>query len=228
MTLSEHRLPDDPTRVCLFIENRLVRETLVRLFRKRSDLCVVGQGCSLEAIDVIDSQCDILVLDDLQMLSPLAARLHDGKEANGTAGIVLIGMEEDEEQFLLAVRSGVSGYLLNDASANDVVTAVRAAARGEAVCPPRLCLALFRALARLARETPVEIRQGSLSGLTIRQQQLISLVAKGLTNKEIALRLNLSQFTIKNHIHRIMRQMEAVNRHEAVEAARASGYPLIV
>jgi len=226
--LSEHRLPDDPTRGCLFIENRLVRETLVRLFRKRSDLCVVGQGCSLEAIDVIDSQCDILVLDDLQMLSPLAARLHDGKEANGTAGIVLIGMEEDEEQFLLAVRSGVSGYLLNDASANDVVTAVRAAARGEAVCPPRLCLALFRALARLARETPVEIRQGSLSGLTIRQQQLISLVAKGLTNKEIALRLNLSQFTIKNHIHRIMRQMEAVNRHEAVEAARASGYPLIV
>lgn len=226
--MSEHRLPDDPTRVCLFIENRLVRETLVRLFRKRSDLCVVGQGCSLEAIDVIDSQCDILVLDDLQMLSPLAARLHDGKEANGTAGIVLIGMEEDEEQFLLAVRSGVSGYLLNDASANDVVTAVRAAARGEAVCPPRLCLALFRALARLARETPVEIRQGSLSGLTIRQQQLISLVAKGLTNKEIALRLNLSQFTIKNHIHRIMRQMEAVNRHEAVEAARASGYPLIV
>src|SRR5208337_2502665 len=215
-------------RVFLLIENRLVRETLVRLFRKRSDLCVVGQGCSAEAIDVIDSQCDILVLDDLQMLSALGARLHDGQEANGTAGIVLIGMEEDEEQFLLAVRSGVSGYLLNDASANDVVTAVRAAARGEAVCPPRLCLALFRTMARLARETPVQIKKRPLPGLTIRQQQLVCLVAQGLTNKEIASRLNLSEFTIKNHIHRIMKQVEAGNRYEVVEAARASGYTLTV
>lgn len=226
--MSGNRLPDDPTRVFLLIENRLVRETLVRLFRKRSDLCVVGQGCSTEAIDVLDSQCDILVLDDLQMLLPLGVRLLDGQEANGTVGVVLIGMEEDEKQFLLAVRSGVSGYLLNDASASDVVTAVRAAARGEAVCPPRLCLALFRAVARLARETPVQIKRRSLPGLTIRQQQLISLVAKGLTNKEIASRLSLSEFTIKNHMHRIMKQVEAESRHEAVEAARASGYAGIV
>jgi two-component system nitrate/nitrite response regulator NarL len=227
MTVSENRLPDDSTRVFLLIENRLVRETLVRLFRKRSDLCVVGQGCSTEAIDVLDVQCDILVLDDLQMLSPLGARL-DGRKATGTTGIVLIGMEEDEGQFLLAVRSGISGYLLNDASASDVVTAVRAAARGEAVCPPRMCLALFRAVARLAREKPTRIKRRSMPGLTMRQQQLISLVANGLTNKEIASRLNLSEFTIKNHMHRIMKQVEAVSRHEAVEAARASGYALTV
>jgi two-component system nitrate/nitrite response regulator NarL len=224
----ESTLIDEPTRVFLFIENRLVREALVRLFRKRSDLCVVGQGSSTEAIDVFDTQCDILVLDDLQVLSPLGARLFDGLEAKGSVGVVLIGMEEDEEQFLLAVRSGVSGYLLNDASASDVVSAVRAAARGEAVCPPRMCLALFRTMARLAREMPVQIKKRPLPGLTIRQQQLICLVAKGLTNKEIALRLNLSEFTIKNHIHRIMKQVEAGNRYEVVEAARASGYTLTV
>jgi len=228
MPVPETTLPDDPTRVFLFIENRLVREALVRLFRKRSDLCVVGQGSSTEAIDVLDTQCDILVLDDLQVLSPLGARLFDGQEAKGSVGVVLIGMEEDEDQFLLAVRSGVSGYLLNDASASDVVTAVRAAARGEAVCPPRMCLALFRTMARLARETPVQIKKRPLPGLTIRQQQLVCLVAKGLTNKEIALRLNLSEFTIKNHIHRIMKQVEAGNRYEVVEAARASGYTLTV
>jgi DNA-binding NarL/FixJ family response regulator len=228
MRVSVNRLPDDPTRVFLLIENRLVREILVRLFRKRSDLCVVGQGCSTEATDVLGSQCDILVLDNLQTLLPLGLRLLDGQEANGTVGVVLIGMEEDEEQFLLAVRSGVTGYLLNDASASGVVTAVRAAARGEAVCPPRLCLALFRAVARLAREMPVQIKRRTPPGLTIRQQQLISLVAKGLTNKEIASRLNLSEFTIKNHMHRIMKQVEAESRHEAVEAARASGYAGIV
>ncbi len=70
------------------------------------------------------------------------------------------------------------------------------------------------------------MRKKARSGhsLTIRQQQLVSLVAKGFTNKEIASQLNLSEFTIKNHIHRIMKQVEAETRHEAVEVVRASGY----
>jgi DNA-binding NarL/FixJ family response regulator len=225
MAVLENKQSNDVTRVFFLIENRLVRETLVRLFRKRSDLCVVGQGCSLEGIDVHDFQCDILVLDDLQMLSPVGVRLHDEPEA---MGIVLIGMEEDEGQFLLAVRSGVSGYLLNDVSASDVVTAVRAVARGEAVCPPRLSRTLFHAVARFFRETPLLTKQESMPELTIHQQQIISLVAKGLTNKEIASHLNLSEFTIKNHVHRIMKQVDAVNRSEAVRTVRACGYPLIV
>jgi DNA-binding NarL/FixJ family response regulator len=228
MTESVKKLPDGPTQVFLLVENRLVRETLVRLFRKRSDLRVVGQGYSTEAIDALNSHCDIVVLDDLHMVSLLGPRLFGGQQATGAVGVVLIGMEEDETQFLKAVRSGVSGYLLNDASPSDVVAAIRALARGEAVCPPRLCLALFRSVARAVEETPTQIRQRSRHSLTIHQQQLISLVAKGLTNKEIASRMNLSEFTVKNHIHRIMKQVEAESRHEAVEAARASGYAVVV
>ena len=224
--MSESAACDEPTRVFLLIENRLVRETLVRLFRKRPDLTVVGQGCSTEAVDLFDSPCDILVLDDLQMLSPLGARHSDGRHMIATMGIVLIGMEEDEKQFLLAVRCGISAFLLNDASASDVVTAVRAAARGEAVCPPKMCLALFHVMAQQSRESAPAMKPKSLPGLTIRQQQLISLVAKGMTNKEIAFQLNLSEFTIKNHIHRIMKQVEAESRSEAVQAVRASGYPM--
>ncbi len=228
MAGSGHRLPDESTRVSFLIENRLVRQTLVRLFRKRSDMCVAGHGCADGAAEVLDSRCDILVLDDLQLLEKLGDRLNEAQAADCGIGTVLIGMEENEQQFFQAVRLGVSGYLLNDASANEVVLAVRAAARGEATCPPRLCLALFRVMARVAKETPVQVRRRPLPSLTIRQQQLISLVAKGLTNKEIASLLNLSEFTIKNHMHRIMKQVEAVSRHEAVAAARASGYTAIV
>jgi DNA-binding NarL/FixJ family response regulator len=224
MTESVKKLPAGPTQVFLLVENRLVRETLVRLFRKRPDLCVIGQGSSTEAIDVLNSQCDIVVLDNLHMVSLLGPRLLDRPQATGTVGIVLVDMQDDEEQFVTAVRSGVSGYLLSDASASDVVAAIRAVARGEAVCPPRLCLALFRFVAQVAVETPAQIKQGSMHSLTIRQQQLISLVAKGLTNKEIASQLNVSEFTIKNHIHRIMKQAEVESRYDMVKAARASGY----
>lgn len=66
----------------------------------------------------------------------------------------------------------------------------------------------------------------SLPELTIHQQQITGLVAKGLTNKEIALQLNLSQFTIRNHIHRMMKQVDAANRSEAVRTVLACGYSL--
>jgi len=225
MTQPEKKLPHEPTRVFLLVENRLVREILDRLFRKRSDLRVVGQGCATEALDaILDSQCDIVVADNLHAASLLGPHLLERLQVTGTVGVVLIDMQDDEEQFLAGVRSAVSGYVLSDAPASDVVSAVRAVARGEAVCPPRLCLALFRFVARAARERLAEIKPASVHGLTIRQQQLISLVARGLTNKEIASQLNLSEFTIKNHLHRIMRQVEAPSRHEMVRAARAFGY----
>jgi DNA-binding NarL/FixJ family response regulator len=132
-------------------------------------------------------------------------------------------MEPDEEQFMAAVRSGVTGYLLQDASASDVVAAVRAVFRGEAVCPPQLCSTLFRFVAQMARQMPLQ-NPTSRPDLTLRQQQLVTLVAKGLTNKEIASHLNLSEFTVRNHIHRILKQVDAVSRSEAVATIRAHGY----
>jgi len=223
---SVRKLSKGPTRVFLLVENRLVRETLDRLFRKRSNLRVLGQGCSTEAVDeIFDSQCDIVILDDLNTASVVGLRLLHRPQASGTVGVVLIDMQDDEKQFLTAVRSGVSGYLLSDAPANDVVAAVRAVARGEAVCPPRLCRALFRNVALSAKgEALAPPRQESIQGLTLRQQQLVALVARGLTNKEIASQLNLSEFTIKNHLHRIMRAVEVESRHEMVKAVRAFGY----
>jgi len=220
------RVPGSSIRTFLLIENRLLREALVRLFCKRADLLVVGQSDYAEAAapHMLDSQCDVLVIDSLQTAwLPANIAIEGGDHASFRA--VVIAMDSDEEQFLAAVRSGVTGYLLQDASASDVVAAVRAVFRGEAVCPPQLCATLFRFVAQMAKEMPV---QGATSrpDLTLRQQQLVSLVAKGLTNKEIASRLNLSEFTVRNHIHRILKQVDAGTRSEAVETIRAYGYQI--
>ena len=225
MKESAKKLPDDPTQVFLLVENRLVRETLVRFLQKQSDLRVVGQGCLPEALDeIFDSQCDIVVLDGLRTASLLGPHLLGRLQAPGTLGVVLIDMQDDEGQFLTAVRSGVSGYLLSNASAGDVISAVRAVARGEVVRPPRLRLALFRFVAQAATQTPDQIKQGSMDALAILQKRVISLVAKGLTNKEIASQLNVSEFTIRNHIYRIMKQLGVESRHEMVKAVRAFGH----
>jgi DNA-binding NarL/FixJ family response regulator len=77
----------------------------------------------------------------------------------------------------------------------------------------------------MAREMSLQ-HAPSKPDLTLRQQQLVALVAKGLTNKEIASHLNLSQFTVRNHIHRILKQVDAESRSEAVETIRAFGYSI--
>ena len=208
------------------MENRLLREALIRLFRKRSDLVVVGHDGPADAIasQVLETPFDVLVIDSFQATWAAAKT---ARETAGQAGFkaILIGMEPDEELFMAAVRSGVMGYLLKDASASDLVAAVRAVYRGEAVCPPQLCSSLFRFVAHIVEEMPVK-RSAPSPDLTLRQQQLMALVAKGLTNKEIASRLNLSEFTVRNHIHRILKQVDAGSRSEAVETIRAYGYSI--
>jgi DNA-binding NarL/FixJ family response regulator len=219
-------VPSSVIRVFLLIENLLLREALVRLLRKRSDLLVVGQSgaAKLTVCDVLDSKCDVLLVSFSNWLASNFA-----VESLGIPGlrVVVIGMDAEEAPFLAAVRSGVTGYLLKDASAADVVDAIRAVFRGEAVCPPQLCATLFHLVAQMPVQVTAQSPTSRLD-LTLRQQQLVALVAKGLTNKEIAARLNLSEYTVRNHIHRILKQVDAGSRSEAVDVIRASGVVLSV
>jgi DNA-binding NarL/FixJ family response regulator len=220
------RVKSDTTRavrVFLLVGNRLLRDTLLRLFRKPADVSIVGQGSpsATPSTDVRDSNCDVILTDSIPV--PRSSPEEAPAQAPLTAEILLVGMEDDEEKFLSAVRAGSTGYLLKDASAADVLSAVRSVSRGEAVCPPRLCSSLFKWVADGTHDFSRR-EFDSRPSLTKRQQQLVCLVARGLTNKEIASELNLSQFTVKNHLRRIMKQVDAESRYEAVESARAYGY----
>jgi two-component system response regulator DegU len=213
------------TNIYVVAENRLLRETLVRLFRKRSDLTVVGQNSYSNSVpeDIAASQSNLLLLDCLNPNHKSDDLICDIRESVPQIRIVLFGMDEDTEIFLQAVRLGINGYVLKNASSTELLDAVRAVAQGEAVCPSKFCKVLFQAISSEAtqRAAIAEQRAGMRFELTLRQRQLMSLVAMGLSNKEIAANLNLSEFTVKNHIYRVMKQVDAQNRHEAVDLIRA-------
>lgn len=214
----------DTSKIFLLAENRLLREALSNLLHKKSGICVVG-ACSYTDSDIdqiSSSGCMILLLDNATTILAQSDLVAEVLKAMPHLRILLIGMEDDEDSFLRAVRFGIMGYVLKEASALDVVAAVRAVAHGDAVCPAQFSLSLFRYIAKKAQEMPIYRAKREL-GLTRRQQQLVTLVAKGWTNKEIASNLNLSEQTVKNHIHRILRQVKAENRYEAVETVRACG-----
>ena len=210
--------------VFLLAGNRLFREALGRVLRGKSDLNVVGSdSCSAGTVGQLERcECDVVLIDpvsgefcDIELVRSIT-------RAAPAAKAILIDMVEDEGMFLKAVRAGVAGYLLQHASALDVLEAIRAVNRGEAVCPPRLCMALFKHLAESAhRPTARDGHRGKFRArLTRREQQLVPLIGQGLTNKEIATQLNLSEQTVKNHIHRILQRMGAANRFTVVEIAR--------
>lgn len=212
--------------VYLLAENRLLRDTLARLLRKRAEIDVVGVSRSSETVkdEIFASRCDVVLTDSFEN-EACASFLGDCLDQDSGIKVLLFGMNDDIEVFLKSVYLGICGYLLKEASAAEIVSAVRAAVRGEATCPPSLCMALIQYLSRKKYEKTesVEAQLANQKALTPRQLQLVRLVAEGLTNKEIAANLNLSQFTVKNHLRRVMRQVEAVSRHDAVDVLRASG-----
>ena len=209
-----------PIKVYLLMESRLAREGLARILRKFHDVLVVGETGQPEAAkqDIHESKCHVLVMDtfDPHWISDC---LQSEYSPRPDFKIILIGMENDGDQFLVAARSGVTGYLLKDASAADIVLAIRALVRGEAHCPPQLCLRLFQYVAQQDTTVPADPKPACRS-ITLRQEKLVNLVAKGLTNKEIASQLGLSEFTVKNHMQRIMRRLKVANRREVVDTVR--------
>jgi DNA-binding NarL/FixJ family response regulator len=193
----------------------------VRLFRKRGDINVVGDACCSESAvkDIASAETDLLLLDCFDTNHTSEDWLASLQESIPGIKIVLFGMNEDPDFFLRAVRRGIAGYVLKSASAADLLDAIRTVAQGEAACPPKFCKVLFKTLAAATIDVK-EDRATIQVDLTQRQRQLMSLVAMGLSNKEIAANLNLSEFTVKNHIYRVMKQVDAQTRHEAVTLIR--------
>jgi DNA-binding NarL/FixJ family response regulator len=206
-----------PLSVFLMASNRLLRETLARLLIRKGEFRVSGVSDASSSIGT--SGTDVLILDSVSARMSEFALISQTSRQIPTIKIVLIDMENDPDIFLDCVRAGAAGYLLKDASAAEVVSGVRAVAQGQAICPPQLCAHLFAVFSRQQVAVP-SARVKREFGLTRRQQQIVPLISQGLTNKEIASLLSVSEQTIKNHIHGIMRCVGVKDRMEVTDAMR--------
>src|SRR5215469_227517 len=165
------------TSVFLLADNRLVRESVYRLLCKKTDISVVDHCSYSEDVieQVASARCDVLLLDESARMNSGVDLVDKMMQAVRSLKIIFLGIRDNEHDFLRAVSSGVVGYLSREASANDIVAAIRAVTRGEAVCPPHLTLLLLRYANRLMKSAPI-YRLKAQHGLTSRQQQLLSLV----------------------------------------------------
>ena len=136
--------------VFLLAENRLLREALSRLLSKKSEIRVVGANSYSIAVqqEIVAARPNIILFDSSGLASRIGALLTTLRAAIRNVRIIMVDMDEDEGIFLGAIRSGVVGYVLKEASAAEVADTICAVAAGRAVCPPSLCMTLFRSIAK--------------------------------------------------------------------------------
>jgi DNA-binding NarL/FixJ family response regulator len=219
------KTPVEKIRVFVAAENRLLREALARVLTKGGCVEVIAtdSAAPFHTDALLDARPDILLLTSRGSLQEDLSAIQQVRAAAPAVRILLIGMAKDEREFLQCVRAGISGYLLRDASAGEVLQGVQAVHAGEAVCPGALCAALFRYFESDTASLPCVSGRRRL-GLSRRELQLIPLIAQGLTNKEIANHFSLSEQTVKNHLYRMKHKIGAEDRLEMVQLYRTQGF----
>ncbi len=199
--------------VLVVAEVRLFRDLLSDTLARREDLEILGSaGAGGEAVERLHSVVPDVVVLDARTPDALAG-MRMLRAASPGLRIVTLAVPELEAELLEWVEAGVAGCVTEDAGIDQLVEAIRSAARGEAVCSPRMTAALFRRVAALSAERR-DARPDAV--LTSREREVMSLLEQGLSNKEIARRLSIELSTVKNHVHNILEKLGVGRRAEAV------------
>ena len=214
-----------PVSVLIADDQALVRAGFRAILETQPDIKVVGEAVDgLDAVDLARRRRPDVVLMDVQMpgLDGLQATRRILDEAPGAPIAVLILTTFDLDEYVYeALRAGASGFLLKDAPPEQLIGAIHTLAAGEALIAPAITKRLIEQFARTA--PPPGSSAAALEELTPRELEVLVLIARGLSNREIAAELVLSEATVKTHVKRVLAKLGVRDRVHAVVLAYESG-----
>ena len=209
-------------RVLVVDDQALVRTGFGMIIGAEPDLEVVGDaGDGEAAVALAASQRPDVILMDVRMpvLDGIAATKRI-VEQRGDARVLILTTYDLDEYVYDALRAGASGFLLKDAPPEQLIEAIRVIARGEALLAPRVTRRLIE---EFARRAPPRAATGVLDTLTEREREVLRLVARGMSNAEIAASLVVGETTVKTHVARILDKLGVRDRVQAVVMAYEHG-----
>ncbi len=214
-----------PIRVLLVDDQALFREGLRTLLGMQPELVVVGEAANgQEALQLAARLDPQVVLMDLRMpvLDGVTAtrRLH---EAQPDCRVIVLTTFDDDEYVFEGLRAGAVGYLLKDVPSEKLAEAIRAAAGGESFLQPSVAAKVVAEFARLAEQASAKPAPTLAEPLSERELEVLRLVARGASNKEIAGALFIAEGTVKNHLTSILGKLGARDRTQALLKAQELG-----
>ncbi|GGN45310.1 response regulator [Streptomyces kronopolitis] len=212
-------------RVLIADDQMMVRQGFTVLLNAEPGIEVVGQAVDgLDALDKVAELAPDVVLMDVRMprLGGIEATRRLTEPAGATVKVLVLTTFDLDEYVYEALRAGASGFLLKDASAAELAQAVRVVAAGDALLAPNVTKRLIAEFSRVTStpRTPLKDRVGTL---TERETEVLSLIAQGLSNGEIAERLVVAEQTVKSHVGRILVKLGLRDRTQAAVFAYETG-----
>ncbi len=206
----------EPIRVVVVDDQELFRRGLIMLVSAEDDIDVVGEASDGdEAAELAASTVPDVVLMDVRMPTRSGIEAcRTIKQIAPSAKIIMLTMSDEEGDLYDAIKNGASGYLLKDASIDQVAQAIRVVADGQSLISPSMAVKLleeFKSISSVGSKPDV-----ILPKLTDRELEVLNLVARGLNNREIARDLFISENTVKNHVRNILEKLQLHSRMEAV------------
>jgi two-component system, NarL family, nitrate/nitrite response regulator NarL len=214
-------------RVRMVLDSRQLQTAMSNALAGRNDIEAVNAGLTevFRPETLTEPWPDVLVLSPRGSLSEDISLIRAVRNSAPSIRIVMFGGLAGDSEFLQYVRAGIRAYVPADGGIENILEALLLVCEGSASCPSSLCGTLFHYLEREATSSPSAGARQRL-GLTRREQQLIPLIAKGFTNKEIANHFCLSEQTIKNHLYRMKHKVGAGNRLGIVQTCHTQGFLL--
>jgi DNA-binding NarL/FixJ family response regulator len=209
-------------RILIADDHTLFREGLRALLASVSDIDVVGEAASGQ--DTLDRASQLqpdVILMDIQMpdLNGIEATRRILR-SHPHIGVIMLTMFQDDDSVFAAMRAGARGYVLKGADQSVVLRAVRAVANGESLFSPEIAKRMMHFFANFPPAAPAEV----FPELTAREREILTLIAQGDTNADIATKLTLSIKTVRNHVSNIFNKLQVADRVQAALRAREAGF----
>lgn len=212
-------------RILLADDHALFREGLAGIIAAQPDMDVIGEASDgLEAVVKTLELAPDLILMDIQMpgCDGIEATRQIKKEMPDVT-VVMLTVRDDDEKLFEALKNGAQGYLLKNIRSRELLDMMRGAVRGEAAISPIMAGHLLDEFRRMSRQIPPEA-DGEFATLTPREQEILSQVIEGASDKEISDTLVISLHTVKSHMRNILAKLHVNNRREAAQLARHRGW----
>jgi DNA-binding NarL/FixJ family response regulator len=210
-------------RVLLVDDHPVYRDGLARLLRDLGGFDIVGvAGDGREAVECCRALTPDVVVMDLRM--PVLDGVEATRQITTTQpdiGVVVLTMFDDDELIFAAIRAGARGYLMKDADDVEIARVLHGIARGEAIFGPGSAQRLLDTINRTGTSSPPA--GGAFPQLTIREMEVLELIARGRRNGEMATELFLSERTVRNYVSNILAKLGANDRSQAITMARDAG-----
>ncbi len=212
-------------RVLLVDDQALFREGLNTILSLQPDIVIVGEASNGQEALVATAihQPDVILMDlNMPVLGGVAAtrRL---KESGATARVIVLTTFDNDETVFDGLRAGAVGYLLKDVSSTKLIEAIRAAARGESFLQPSIAAKVLAEFNRLEDRAVAEPSNPLVEPLSERELEILRHLAAGDSNREIAVRLFITEGTVKNHVTNILGKLGVRDRTQAALRARELG-----